>query len=244
MSGLASVIWHDVECGGYAADLELWQGLAAEAGGTVLDLGCGTGRVGLHLARLGHEVLGLDSEPDLVATFNQRADAMPRAEARLGDARDLALGREFALVIAPMQLAQLFSGPCERVGCLEGIAAHLRPGGVAALAIAEEVLGGESDAVHGAPLPDTREVDGRVYSSLPLATLVEPEEIVVRRLRQTVSVDGLLEEEENTIRLSPLGADRLELEAGSVGLVPQPRRYVPPTDDHIGSTVVVLRREA
>ena len=68
-----AVVWHDVECGSYAADLPLWRRLAAERGGPVLDLGCGTGRVALDLAAQGHDVTGLDVEPALVAEFAARA---------------------------------------------------------------------------------------------------------------------------------------------------------------------------
>ena len=46
-------IWHDVECGAYEADLELWRELAREAPEGVLDVGAGTGRVALRLARAG-----------------------------------------------------------------------------------------------------------------------------------------------------------------------------------------------
>ena len=59
-----AVIWHDVECGAYDADLALWRELAAAAGGPILDVGAGTGRVALDLARHGHEVVALDSDPD------------------------------------------------------------------------------------------------------------------------------------------------------------------------------------
>ena len=47
----AHVVWHDVECGGYDADLPLWRELAREAGGPVLDVGAGTGRVALRARR-------------------------------------------------------------------------------------------------------------------------------------------------------------------------------------------------
>ncbi|HWT89960.1 MAG TPA: class I SAM-dependent methyltransferase [Solirubrobacterales bacterium] len=236
----ATAIWHDVECGGYEADLPLWEEMVAAAGGPILDLGCGTGRVALHLAGHGHEVTGLDREPELVAELSARAgDLSCRGE--VGDARDFALERrDFALVLAPMQLLQLFSGPAERTACLAAVAEHLRPGGVFAAAIVEEVLGGfnrENQAV-----PDSREVDGRVYASLPIETAVDRERITIRRLRKVVSPAGVLERSDDQIVLRQLSAATLEAEAAAVGLAPIGRREIPPTLDHVGSTVVLLER--
>ena len=54
---MSGVIWHDLECGGYRADLPLWRELAEHEGSPVLDVGAGTGRVALDLARRGHEVV-------------------------------------------------------------------------------------------------------------------------------------------------------------------------------------------
>ena len=50
MSFAPLVVWHDVECGHYGADLALWDELAAREPGPVLDVGAGTGRVALALA--------------------------------------------------------------------------------------------------------------------------------------------------------------------------------------------------
>jgi SAM-dependent methyltransferase len=240
-----SALWHEVECGAYEADLPLWEKLAGEHGGPILDLGCGTGRVALHLARRGHRVQGLDRDAELVAALNAAARTLP-AEATPGDVRDFDLGAAFALALAPMQLIQLMESEVERSGCLACVAAHLRPGGVAALAIAEDVLdGNESEpAADGAPVPDAREVDGWVYSSLPLETVVDGGRIVVRRLRQTVSPAGELSEELDEVELQALSAADLEREAARVGLRPAGRRAIGPTDDHVGSTVVLVEREA
>jgi SAM-dependent methyltransferase len=234
----ASVVWHEAECGSYAVDLPLWEELATDRGGPVLELGCGTGRVALHLARHGQVVTALDSDAALVAALRERSVNLP-LDAVVGDVRKLELGAAFALILLPMQLVQLLAGAAERAACLGGVAAHLIPGGLAALAIVESM----PEPVDGAPpLPDTREVDGWVYSSLPVDAVTGPSEIRVRRLRQTVSPDGELAEELHEVGLRALDAGSLEGEAESAGLRPAGRRAVPPTADHVGSTVVLLEK--
>lgn len=235
-----TVIWHEVECGSYEADLRLWQELADEFGGPILDLGCGTGRVALHLAKRSHRVLGLDTDASLIAALIERAGELP-AEAEARDARDFQLAVEFGLVLAPMQLMQLFEGPGERLRCLECVARHLADGGIAAFAIVEGV---PSAVDHSPPLPDVCEANGWVYSSLPIETVVGDGEIVVRRLRQTVSPEGELSDEVDEVRLRVLDATTLEHEARAAGLRAAGRRFVPPTDAHVGSTVVVLERRS
>jgi SAM-dependent methyltransferase len=235
----AGVIWHDAENGAYSADLALWEELADALGGPVLDLGCGTGRVALHLARRGHATVGLDLDPELVAALAERADGLP-LRAVVGDAQRFELEQSAALALGPMQLMQLLPGSKERVECLGCIGSHLTPGGRVAMAIVEWLPRGPEGPP---PLPDVREVDGWVYSSLPLDAVDIGEEIVIQRLRQTVSPDGELEEEENEIRIRTLAAAELEREGVEAGLVPLERRQIPPTDLHVGSTVVVLGKE-
>jgi SAM-dependent methyltransferase len=235
-------IWHDVECGAYGADLSLWEELAEAANGPVLDLGCGTGRVALYLGRRGHTVRGIDLDSELVAAFNQRADELP-AMAEVADARDFDLGEEFALVLASMQFLQVLGGASERVECLRCIDRHLRPSGRVAAAIVD---GMPPELVEEVPphLPDTAEVDGWVYSSLPLDAGLDADTIVVRRLRQSVSPSGELREEVDEVPLKLLSAETVEAEAAAAGLPSVERRLIPPTDDHVGSTVLLLEREA
>lgn len=226
------VIWHEVECGAYSADLPLWEELASAQSGPILDLGCGTGRVLLQLRRHGHDVMGLDIEPQLI-------ESLEWAEVR--DATSFDLAGSFPLVIAPMQLIQLFESAEERRSCLECVAAHLAPGGVAAFAIVESM----PSPVDGAsPLPDTREVDGWVYSSLPVDAVVDDDAIRVRRLRQRVSPQGELDESLYEVALRTVDAATLEDEARRAGLRPAGRRTIPETADHVGSTVVLLERVA
>lgn len=236
----AAVIWHDAECGGFEADLSLWDELAGAGGGPVLDLGCGTGRVALHLARRGHSVHALDLESDFVETVRARAaEAGLDLEATAADASDFSLAAEFATILAPMQLLQLLDGREGRVACLRRAREHLRPGGVVAAAIVD---GFPEELVEEVPppIPDTREVDGWLYSSLPLDAGLSEGTIVVRRLRQTVSPAGELSDELDEVPLRLLDAATLEAECVEAGLAPAGRRLIPATELHVGSTVVLM----
>jgi SAM-dependent methyltransferase len=237
VSGTA--IWHDVECGAYGADLPLWEEMARVAAGPVLDLGCGTGRVALHLARRGHSVVGIDVEADLIASLLRRSQGLS-LEGIVADLRELDLSREFPLAVAPMQVLQLLPGPEDRIAGLRRVAAHLSPGGRFAAAILERMPEPDDSPP---PLPDVREVDGWVYSSLAVEAAVGPGEIVIHRRRQTVSPAGELSEEDNRVRIATFPAEQLEAEASEVGLIAAGRHPIPPTDLHVGTTVVVLEKE-
>src|SRR3954451_15865807 len=99
-------LWHDLECGAYGEDLPLWRALAGEAGGAVLDIGAGTGRVSLDLATRGVAVVALDAAASLLETRQHGAAGLPVATVN-ADARDFVLPRRFPLVLVPMQTLQL-----------------------------------------------------------------------------------------------------------------------------------------
>ena len=241
MSGL---IWHEVECGAYSADLPVWEQLAAENKGPIMELGCGSGRVVVHLAEAtGELVVGVDRDDELVGAVWNRVEGRGHSgEAEIGDVRGFELHFEFQLVLAPMQLIQLLEERADRVCCLSCVADHLLPGGRAAFAIVEEVP--EVPPEGAVPqLPDVREVDDWVYSSLPLEPEVRVDSVVLRRLRQTVAPSGELSEELNEVELQLLSADTLEAEAVEMGLRPVGRRQIPATEAHVGSTVVLFERE-
>jgi SAM-dependent methyltransferase len=237
-----AVVWHDVECGAYAADLPLWRELARHARGPVLDLGAGAGRVALDLAEHGHEVTALDSDRTLLEELERRARRRGvRVAVVHADARTFAVGRRFALVLAPMQLLQIIGGAADRAAALRAAAAALVPGGrfAAALARLDDAVA-PIDAAP--PLPDVSERDGWVFSSLPLDVRPEPGGVAVERLRQVVTPAGELTEERHTQMLASLSPEGLEAEAAAAGLQPDARHEIAATDDHVGSTVVVCRR--
>jgi SAM-dependent methyltransferase len=234
------VAWHDVECSSYTADLGHWRELAAATRGPVLDLGSGTGRVALDLAARGHEVTALDSDGALVAELGRRARERDlQVDCVIGDARSIALGRRFALAFAAMQVVQLLGGSKGRLAMLGRVREHLEPGGRFAAALADpfEAVAPE-DALP--PLPDVTELDGWVLSSRPLEVRREPGGVAVRRLRQLVSPAGVLVEELHTVLLEAVTPAELEREGLACGLRAAERRQVAATDDHVGSTIVIL----
>jgi SAM-dependent methyltransferase len=239
MGGLTA-IWHDVECASYSEDLGLWRELAAHADGPLLDLGCGTGRISLDLAERGCEVTGLDADEELVEALRTRArERGLRVGAVAADARSFDLGREFALVISPMQVVQLLGGPEGRGRMLDAVRAHLPPGGTFAVALANPFDGIPEEEI-GPPLPDVRELDGWVYSSTPIAVRRLNDWFLIDRHREAVSPSGEITEEMSTIVLDTLSAEEFEAEAVGHGFSPGPRRSVPGTVDYVGSDVVVL----
>jgi len=235
----AQVIWHDVECGGYRADLELWRDLAASEDGPVLDVGAGTGRVTLDLARAGHEVVALDREPEFLDELRRRAGALA-VRTVVGDAGGFELaGRRFGLIIAPMQTIQLL-GAGGRAGFLRSARAHLTEHGLVACALADAMEAFDAEHVV-LPLPDAGIVDGVNYYSQPVALRDAGDRMAIERIRTTVGPNGQRTASEDVIHLDKVDAKQVEREAQAAGLWPRAARMIAPTEEHVGTTVVVLR---
>lgn len=234
-----SVIWHDLECGAYGADLSLWRALANHHGDPVLDVGAGTGRVALELAARGHSVTALDRDPVLVDELRRRAGEL-EVVGVVADARRFELAHRFALIIVPMQTIQLLGGIQGRRQFLARAARHLRAGGALAVAISELLEPFSMQDRAALPPPDMREIEGIVYSSQPTAVHEDRRGFVLERLRERIGIDGHRSAEQDVVRLDRLTATELEREAELAGLRPLGRDLIPATADHVGSVVVRL----
>ncbi len=233
-----AIVWHDLECGRYGADLALWRELAAEASGPVLDVGAGTGRVTLALARDGVPVIALDHDPVLLGECARRAQGLSVTPV-LGDARTLALdGPALSLCLVPMQTVQLLDED-GRTAFLRSARECVGPGGLVACALTGELQTFDEEH-HILPTPDELRVGDVIYSSQPTAVRVLEDRVVLERRRQTD--DGAIRSVEHDVtELFVVSPAELERSARAAGWRVQRRRTIPATTEHVGSTVVMLR---
>jgi predicted TPR repeat methyltransferase len=113
---------YDAWCGFVRGEL----GRRGWTGRRVLDLGCGTGRAGEPYRDDGFEVVGVDPSEAMIRAARRRD---PQGRYLVGDARTLALGERFDLVIAVFDALNNLTGDGELGRACERVAAHLGPGG-------------------------------------------------------------------------------------------------------------------
>ncbi|HEX5853532.1 MAG TPA: class I SAM-dependent methyltransferase [Solirubrobacteraceae bacterium] len=256
----AASVWHDLECGLYRADLPLWRELAEQARidaptARILDVGAGTGRVALDLARAGHAVTALDLDAELLSALSERAaHANVQVQTACADARSFALDEQgFALCIAPMQTIQLLGSSAARVAFMARAREHLLPGAPLACAIVTDLESFDRAAGDVSPSPEVATIDGVEYVSRAISVRLSRHTIRIERERSTVQRDRSSrvlpptrvvhtpETERDVIDLDRVSARGLQREGRRAGLSYVGVREIPATDDHVGSEVVILR---
>ena len=106
----------------------------APPGGSVLDAGCGTGRVGIELARRGFDVVGADLDAGMLGVARSKAPDLAWREvdlaaADLATALDLASGRRFDVVVAAGNV-MIFLEPGTEAAVVANLAGLVKPGGL------------------------------------------------------------------------------------------------------------------
>jgi SAM-dependent methyltransferase len=233
----ADVIWHDLECGAYTADLGVWRGLATRhaADRPVLDIGAGTGRVALDLARAGHPVIAIERDPTLAAELDKRAAGLP-VDVRVADACAFDPGERVNLCIVPMQTIHLLD---DRDAFLRCARAALHDGGLLAVALLGDGVAPfevELDA-------DVAVVGGLRYASTPTALRMTADGIVLERRRVRHAPSGADTAQIDRISLAALDAGQLALKARPAGFGLVGVTRIPPTDVHAGSDVAILEAQ-
>jgi len=133
--------YYDLDFLDVVYDAELYQQLAHIAGGSVLELGVGSGRVAIPLALAGHDVLGIDSDEAMLARAEATWEAQrgelerERFQTRLGDFHDLRTEPRFGLALIAVNTFLLAEDDQARLAVLATMRDHLRTGGLAAVEI-------------------------------------------------------------------------------------------------------------
>jgi SAM-dependent methyltransferase len=120
------------------ADVQFYIELAKQAtaaGHSVLELGCGTGRVTIPIAQAGVDVVGLDNAPAMLEVARRKAGSAANPRWVAGDMADFALDQRFGLVLIPFRSFLLLLTVEEQKACLSRIHEHLVAGGRLALNI-------------------------------------------------------------------------------------------------------------
>jgi hypothetical protein len=236
-------IWQEVEFGSYGADLPVWVELADETGGPVVELGAGAGRVSLHLAGHGHEVVAVERDLELLRELegaaSERGVSISVVAADLASPTEIRLPVRPALVIGPLHVVQVLDA-ANRPALLGRLRELIAPGGILALTLVDETTMLTTGAASTQILPDMREHDGWVYSSEPLWVQVGDQALTVRRLRESVSPEGLMERDIHDEILHRVDPETLECEASDAGFTPMGRRGINSGEDEADSTVVLL----
>ena len=121
---------YDLQHEGITDDIPFYLDEARRYGGPILELGCGTGRVAIPLAREGFEVTGLDiSRPMLDHARSKAKGAGVSVRWVEADCRDFNLGREYGLVVFPFNSIAHLHDHESIEACLACVGAHLESTG-------------------------------------------------------------------------------------------------------------------
>jgi len=141
--------YYDLENADFTEDLDFWLELAEDHGDPILELGCGTGRVLLHLARRGHVITGIDNSPEMLARLESKGVQLPApgpqaqvnapTRARLdvsivrADMKDFSTEKRFRLATMPFNTFMHLLTLEDQIAALTCIRKHLQPGAALAL---------------------------------------------------------------------------------------------------------------
>lgn len=156
----------------YAAreDVGFYAEEAKTAQGAVLEVGCGTGRILLPIARAGASITGIDGSEHMLERCRAKLAAEPaavqsRVKLAQHDMRDFNLGEQFALIIAPFRVVQHLTTIDDQLRFLATVARHLAPQGRLVFDVFNprfDMLVG-ADGVEREDTPEQRLPDGRTF---------------------------------------------------------------------------------
>ena len=125
--------FYDSENADKTDDLAMYSRLAADHEGEILDVGCGTGRVLLHLAGEGRRVHGIDNDRAMLDRLDAKLEQLPQLRSLVtylrGDILECRWDREFGLILLTYNALMHFHEQANQIKLLNGLRACLADGG-------------------------------------------------------------------------------------------------------------------
>ncbi|KQP66043.1 class I SAM-dependent methyltransferase [Methylobacterium sp. Leaf112] len=200
-----SAAFYDVVSSAYPfrGDIDFYADLVGPAGSSVLELGCGTGRIVIALAERGYGVFGVDLAPAMIQRAAMKCERLPpevgsRIALMQGDMTRIVLDRQFDGAIIPFYGYAHLGTPTARADALAVVARHLKPGGKAAIhlpahAMLRQPLGDEElsgpynaagDSVRIRVVARTFAEDTGRFRQVMEYTLIDPAGTITRQSRE------------------------------------------------------------
>lgn len=219
MSIYSSPDLYDQQYRSYRDDIPHYLRLAADSGGPILELGAGSGRLSIALAKAGHNVVGIEAAAEMLerGRKNVAAEGMTdRVQLIAGDMREFELGRRFPLIVAAFNTLMHLYTLDDQDQALGRVHEHLDPGGAFAFDLYAPQFGQQGVV--------RREGEwGEVGGEQTELLLVQDHDsasqtIVSRYLLDTVGDDGLLRRRTATLRQRYYTRFEIERALRSAGL--------------------------
>jgi SAM-dependent methyltransferase len=185
-------------------DVPFYQSLVPSPGCSILELGCGTGRVTLPLVPYCHDILGIDNSSAMLSICRQKLAAanIPPQVARVieGDITGFTLGRKFDFIIAPFRVLQNLETDAEVDDLFRCIHRHLAPNATCILNVFQPMYDPDTLrrkwVIPGEKMEWEAQVEGGKITCASRRARMDPEHLVLYpELVYRTFVDGQLTEE-------------------------------------------------
>jgi len=129
--------YYDAEVGEKVDDLQLYSELAEQYGSPIFDVGCGTGRVLLHLAQEEYDVHGIDDSKEMLKRLQNKLDALPHLKEYVtythGDVLQYTDEKQYKLVLLTYNALMHFHTEEKQIQLLERLHALVDDDGLLVL---------------------------------------------------------------------------------------------------------------